>query len=463
MAAPHVKLANSLAILKAVQEQSGPIIELAKHKELTRVHRERLVAQGFIVPVIQGWYLAGSPGEPPGSTTAWYAHLDQFVAAYANSRFGHRWQAAAEVSVLRHSGETGAIRQLLIQSPDSSNMKLDLLHGCSIFLSKVKESTLSSNAVPLSSGLRVLPLEEALVTVSPHFFVSQALAAQIAMRHVEATELSRVLLAGSHTSIAGRMAGALRAVGRPDDADSILSAMRAAGHRDVRENNPFEQEIPSFEWRQNESPHVQRIRAMWAQMRPVVIEAFRDVPRLDVKDVPALLQDVEARYQADAYHSLSIEGFQVTDELIQRVRTGNWRPEGNPADREIVNAMNARGYFELHRHILGLIERVLGEGVPVGELFKKDLPDWYRTMYGPSVQAGIVPPEALAGYRNHPIYIRNARHVPPAPSGRGSRCPCSLSSCSRSRTQPCARSWVTSSSCTSIRTWMATVASAASS
>ena len=39
----------------------------------------------------------------------------------------------------------------------------------------------------------------------------------------------------SHSSIAGRMAGALRAVGRPDDADSIWSAMRAAGHRDARE------------------------------------------------------------------------------------------------------------------------------------------------------------------------------------------------------------------------------------
>lgn len=108
MAAPHVKLANSLAILKAVQA-GGPVIELAKHKELTRVHRERLQDQGFIAPVIQGWYLAGSPGEAPGSTTAWYAHLDQFVTTYANSRFGDRWQAAPDVSVLRHTGETGAI------------------------------------------------------------------------------------------------------------------------------------------------------------------------------------------------------------------------------------------------------------------------------------------------------------------------------------------------------------------
>src|SRR5688572_28653920 len=115
MAAPHVKLANSLAILKVVQD-GGPVIELSKHKELTRVHRERLQEQGFIVPVIQGWYLAGSPGEAPSSTTAWYAHMDQFVALYANSRFGNRWPAAPEASVLRHTGETGAIKQLVVHS-----------------------------------------------------------------------------------------------------------------------------------------------------------------------------------------------------------------------------------------------------------------------------------------------------------------------------------------------------------
>jgi hypothetical protein len=76
--------------------------------------------------------------------------------------------------------------------------------------------------------------------------------------------------------------------------------------------------------------------------------------------------------------------------------------------------MNARGYYELHHHVLSLIERVLSKDEPVGELFRKDFTSWYRTMYGPCVQAGLVPAAALAGYRNHPIYIRNARHVPPA-------------------------------------------------
>jgi hypothetical protein len=101
------------------------------------------------------------------------------------------------------------------------------------------------------------------------------------------------------------MTGGLRAVSRIDAADEILAAMRAAGRR-VTELNPFVRALPELEWRQAESPHAQRIRAMWAGMRPVVVEAFADVPRRDVADIPQLLKEIDDRYLADAYNSLAI-------------------------------------------------------------------------------------------------------------------------------------------------------------
>jgi len=413
MARPHIKLSNSIAILKQVQDAAGPIFELSKYPVMSRVHRDRLQEQGFISQVIPGWYIANRPGEPPGSSTFWYANMDQFVAAYANSRFGERWQASPEISVLRHSGETGAIRQLVVHSPDASNQVLKLPHECSLLLYKVKEETLSPRAAPPPSGLRLLALEDALVRVSPQFFVSQRLAAQIAMRAVDAIELARTLLEGDHATIAGRMVAALRAVGRAEAADDIAATMKAAGHRIV-ESNPFDCELPAYDWRENESPHVQRIRAMWADMRPAVLEEFAGVPRMDITNLPAFLKDIEDRYVADAYHSLSIEGFAVTDDLIRKVRSGSWNPDGDKSDKELYNAMNARGYYELHHHVLELIERVLSNGEAAGEVFRKDFSNWYRTMYGPSVQAGLASAASLAGYRNIPIYIRNARHVPPA-------------------------------------------------
>ncbi len=198
---------------------------------LTRVHRERLQEQGFISQVIPGWYIANRPDEIRGSSTFWYANLDNFVSAYATSRFGARWQTSAELSLLRHSGETGAIKQLVVHSPEASNQVLQLPHACSLLMYKVKESTLSDKVVASDVGLRSLPLEEALAKVSPQFFVVQSTAAQIALRAVDATELARTLLGGDHSSIAGRLVGALRAVGRPAAADDIGEAMKAAGHR----------------------------------------------------------------------------------------------------------------------------------------------------------------------------------------------------------------------------------------
>ena len=58
-------------------------------KELTRVHRERLPgARVHRSGDRRAGIWQAAPAEPPGSTTAWYAHLDEFVAAYATSRFG---------------------------------------------------------------------------------------------------------------------------------------------------------------------------------------------------------------------------------------------------------------------------------------------------------------------------------------------------------------------------------------
>lgn len=39
--------------------------------------------------------------------------------------------------------------------------------------------------------------------------------------------------------------------------------------------------------------------------------------------------------------------------------------------------------------------------------------EWYRELFQPFVAAGMIPPAALAGYRNHPVYLNGSRHVPP--------------------------------------------------
>ncbi len=80
-----------------------------------------------------------------------------------------------------------------------------------------------------------------------------------------------------------------------------------------------------------------RIRLMWAQMRETVIENFPALPHKEI-DVENFISEVEKRYTQDAYHSLSIEGYRVTAELIERVKSGNWQPDRDDYDKEQKNA-----------------------------------------------------------------------------------------------------------------------------
>jgi Fic family protein len=226
----------------------------------------------------------------------------------------------------------------------------------------------------------------------------------------DASDLSRLLLAGPHPTAAGRIAGAFRAAGRPAFADEILGAMRSAGNV-VNELNPFAAALPTLlPGGRAESPYVQRLRLLWAAMREQIIQAFpasRDKPT----DTEALLKEVEARYVSDAYHSLSIEGYRVTADLIEKIRNGNWNPDANAADQTNRDAMAAKGYFETHKIVKEDLVRIV-KGENPGTVFRQSLSRWYQALFSPSVQAGIVKPADLAGFRNDQVFIRGAQHVP---------------------------------------------------
>ena len=124
------------------------------------------------------------------------------------------------------------------------------------------------------------------------------------------------------------------------------------------------------------------------------------------------MKGVDDAYATDAYHSLSIEGYRVSADLIQRVRGGAWNPDLNEQDREQRNAMAARGYFQAFKAVEQSIGNVL-EGQNPGEVAREGHRAWYRELFAPSVTAGLLRPADLAGYRNGQVYIRKSMHVPP--------------------------------------------------
>jgi len=407
MPSPQEKLAAALGTLKTLQERG---LQAIQGTELSRADREALLRSAFLKEVLRGWYIPSRPDEAAGDTTAWYASMREFVAGYAQQRFGDRWHVNPEQSLLLRSGERTVPRQVQIWAIEGTNQTVQLLHGFSLFVYRAPK-LLAASPVEDCGGLRLVELPAALVAASPMLFVQHPMAGQIALASLpDASDVLRILLEGSHSAVAGRLAGAFRAIGRPALADEILGAMRGAGYV-VNEVNPFENPLLTpLPGGRPESPYVQRLRLTWAQMRERVMTVFPPPPGAPA-DIDALLRDVEARYVTDAFHSLSIEGYLVSATLIEKVRDGSWNPEANENDRAARDAMAARGYFETHNLVKEDLVRVI-KGENPGTVFRQGLPRWYQALFSPSVQAGILRPADLAGYRNDQVFIRGALHVP---------------------------------------------------
>ena len=96
MPAPHEKLAESLRILKSLQDKRTGAV---RSRDLTRTHRERLVESGFLQEVMKGWYIPSSPGDLPGDSTSWYTSFWNFCAVYLEERFGSNWCLYPEQSI----------------------------------------------------------------------------------------------------------------------------------------------------------------------------------------------------------------------------------------------------------------------------------------------------------------------------------------------------------------------------
>jgi len=402
------RLAAALRTLKQRQDHGQVVFRSA---ELERRQREALVGAGFLRPVVKGWYLVSQPGEAPGDTTPWFAAMRDFIAGYCNARFGDKWHVSPDYSVLVHAGATAHPTQVIIHSPQGNNSVLELPAGCSLVDYRARDFA-STHQIEVRGGLRVLPLPVALVRVPEAFFRTAATDAQIALAALpDSSDLNRELLAGGHSVVAGRLAGALRAVGRPEFADDVLGTMRAAGYT-VQESNPFLSTPPILRSSRVASPYVHRLQLMWRTMREEVLRRFPEEPGLP-GDINAYVAAVKENYSADAYHSLSIEGYRVTDELIERVATGAWDPEQHAKDADARNALAAHGYWRAFEAVQTSLRSILAGENP-GEVVRANHGAWYRALFGPSVEAGLLAPADLAGYRNAPVYIKDAKHVPPS-------------------------------------------------
>ncbi len=408
MAAPSEKLAASLTALRDLQKSGRRVFQ---SQELTRVHRERLLQNGFLQKVMKGWLISSSPGAREGDSTPWYASFWEFCARYCEERFGEDWHLSPEQSLFLHAEKRVIPTQVIIHSSKGTNHKISLLSGTSLYDLKQPQMPPSADIVQ-RDGLRVFAPAAAMIRVPETFFAANPIETQVVLASFrDASGLLRRLLDGGHSVVAGRLAGALRHIGRAEFADEIVTTMKAAGY-DVRENSPFAERAPAATAAAPvAAPIVGRIQAMWESMRGKVLGSFPPPPGLP-RDREGFLKFVDGIYRADAYHSLSIEGYSVSVALIERVREGIWDPDRHDDDRQNRDALAARGYWQAFQVVKANVGEIIG-GANAGALVRTAHREWYRELFQPCVAAGLLTPGALAGYRNDAVYLRTSRYVPP--------------------------------------------------
>ncbi len=407
MSGPSEKLAVSLARLEKLQRAGRRVF---RSRELSRAHRERLVGNGFLLPVTKGWLVAAAPGAAPDDATPWRAAFWEFCAAYCAARFGQSWHLSPEQSLLLHAADTAVPRRIVVHAPRGANNVIALPFGASLYdLRRPSMPPLADRTA--RGGLNLLTPAAALVRAPEAFFIRHPAHAKTVLSGFrDAADVLERLLDGGHSVVAGRLAGAFRQAGRPAVADDILRAMRGLGY-DVRESNPLASARTPPPPPSATSPTAVLLGSLWEECRGPVIAAFPAPPGLP-REPDAYLSSVDAAYQRDAYHSLSIEGYRVTPELIMRVRAGGWDPDNHDEDRRDRDAFAAHGYWQAFRLVRRAVEGAMAGASP-GALFRADHQNWHRALFQLGIEAGPYTAADLAGCRSMPVYLRGSRHVPP--------------------------------------------------
>ena len=406
MATPKEKLAQALEELQKWQNEKG--IAVIQTNEISRTVKDRLIANGFLKEVVKGWYISTRPDETDGDTTSWYMSFWYFISVYSKIRFGDDWCLSPEQSLMLHAGNYTVPKQLLIRSSKASNNNLILPHNTSIFDTNLSVPDKKNKTV--IDGVNIFSLESGLIAIGEDFYTRQSTDARTCLAMIkDSSILLEKLLEGGHSAKAGRLVGAFRNIGNDKIANTIMKTMKSAGY-DVRETDPFKEKLPNILNTRETSPYANRIKLMWHNMRENVIINFPPPKELPT-NIDNFLKKIDENYADDAYNSLSIEGYRVTSELIERVRDGKWNPETSKDDKKERDAMAARGYYQAFQAVKESIKTILG-GANAGEVADNNHGDWYLELFAPSVAAGLLKAGDLAGYRNSQVYIKGSKHTP---------------------------------------------------
>lgn len=403
----HKKLAEALERARDAADARGA--NIVHTADISRADRELLTHNNWLQKIVKGWYMLTRLDLADGDSTVWHSNFWDFLRIYLQSRYDEQYCLSAEASLELQIGSTLTPKQVIVIVSAGGNL-INLPFGTSI-LTYADANNLPENT-ELINGLRGMPLPLALCRVTPTYYRDNSDSIIIALRSVRNTaEISKVISQYNFTRAAERVIGAYIALNMQQQAEEIQEALALAGMK-VVPTDPFAKKVVTLSSPMIYSPFVARIEVIWQKHRQQIADLFPAAPGIP-NDVTGYMAKVEEIYQFDAYNSLSIEGYQVSNELIAKVKSRQWNPDEHKDDKNARNVLAAKGYFEAFQSVKKTIEMIF-KGQFAGTLIRKELPKWYQRLFSPSVDAGIIAAADLIGYRRDRVFIRNSRHAPPA-------------------------------------------------
>jgi hypothetical protein len=402
-----------LKTIEKVQNRKSMHQSIVQTNEINRSDRELLLRTGWLREIMKGWYLLVRPDAPTQDSTVWHAHIWDFLAVYLDKSYNKQYCLSAEASLDLVLSKPITPKQIVvIASKSGSGAPKILPYNTSVLVYSDPKNIPSEKII--IRNLWVMPVALALCKVAAAFFKLSPIEAEIALKSVKtAAELSKIILKYDLKKAGERLVGAYIFLNLPKIAEQLKMQLEKFGMK-INPINPFEVKQPLIKNLRPVSPYAARIEALWSKFRQPIIENFLKPPGAP-KNLTKYFKHIENLYQQDAYNSLSIEGFQVTPELIDRVKNNEWNPSAYQQDFEQKNALAARGYYQAFQIVKDTMYSMLIKKQNPGEVLENQLQSWYTELFSPSVKAGLIIPSDLIGYRNHRVYIRNSRHIPPPP------------------------------------------------
>lgn len=397
------KLAESLEYLHRICRKNRTAI---RSSELTRTHRERLLACGYIEKVMKGWYIRSHPARIQGDSSGWFSSYWGFCVDYLNHRFGDEWCLSPGQSLMIHAEDWSIPEQLLARSSKGDNTIVSLPFDKSLLIIKTGMST--NSEIELVEGLRVYSPSSAVIAARSEYLDTHKIDASVASGKIKsAAGLVKLMIDSGKVSQSEKVIRLFESVGQPDMAMEIRNILLLSGYTISEAVIPLDKQGES----DNLPPYCRRLCLMWEEMRTQVISNFAPHPDTEI-DISTYMKSVEEIYTNDAYHSLSIEGYRITRELIEKVQSGEWNPDLDISDRSQRDALATKGYELAFQQVSKSIEQVL-KGENSGSVADTDHQNWFREMFRPNVKAGLINQTDLIGYRRNPVYVSGSLHIPP--------------------------------------------------